>query len=114
MTLDPTLGVQSPLFANISENVNPLHIGKGLVMGRKCLSIAQQRKPWLSGWQVVVVVLQAQWGALFPPDNAAACVHVMYGYYCSVAESVLRMASNLESVFQSFDNKLKSAAMYRF
>ena len=38
--------------------------------------------------------MQALWGGLRLPDNAVACVHVMYGYDCSVAEAVLRMTSS--------------------
>ena len=57
------------------------------------MSIAQHHKQSISGWQVVVAVLQSLWGGLFLPDNATACVQVMYGYDCNVEEAVLRLTS---------------------
>ena len=92
--LGPTVCVQRPLCQH-QRLCEPIarRPGNGDA-AKKNFSVSQRRTQWTSGWKVAGALLQALWGGLRLPDNAAACVHVMYGYDCSVAEAVLRMTSS--------------------
>ena len=50
--------VSSVPFANISEYVNLLHVGRGMVMPRADFSVSQHRRQWLNGWKVAGAMLQ--------------------------------------------------------
>ena len=65
-----------------------------MVMPRKEFSVLQRRKQLLSDWKVAGALLQALWSGMVLPDTAAAYVHVMNGYYRSMAEAVLRATAS--------------------